>query len=171
MKTIIVATASAVALSTFVPAAGAQTAPSRFYGTLGYGHATRDELNLGAVQGRLGYRWSRWFGIEGDVLFGVQDDSLTIDGDRINFDLKHAEAIFAVVFLPLGENTDILARAGYGHAKIRGSSGDDSATESQEVPAAGVGLQHHFDGVNGVRADYTRFGDANVWSIAYSRRF
>ena len=42
----------------------------------------------------------------------------------------------------------------------------------------GVGGQYSFDGKNGVRVDYTResfqehgANDANVWSIAYIRRF
>jgi outer membrane immunogenic protein len=171
MNTFIAATACAVALGMLVPAARAQTAHSGLYGTLGYANASFDHLNLGAAQGRLGYRMVRWFGVEGDVLFGLRKDSRTIDGDRFDFKLKHAETVYAVAFLPLGENTDILARVGFGHAEIEGSGLGEKRSEETDVPAGGVGFQHHFDGVNGVRADYTRKGSADLWSIAYSRRF
>src|SRR5688572_29156570 len=99
MKTIVAATAFAVALGTLVPAAQAQPGHTGFYGTLCYANASFDHLNLGAVQGRLGYRMARWFGVEGDVLLGVGKDSRIIDGDRFDFKLKHAETLYAVAFL------------------------------------------------------------------------
>jgi hypothetical protein len=107
----------------------------------------------------------------------VKEDTATYSGIAIDFKLKHQEAIYAVGFLPLGENTDLLARVGYGHAEIEGSALGASASAGGDAWAAGVGFQHHFDGKNGVRVDYTRHefnddgGSADVWAVAYSRRF
>jgi hypothetical protein len=92
---------------------------------------------------------------------------------------KHSEAIYGVGFLPLSPNTDLLARIGYGSTKFETTGGPvpDFSTNSQSWNF-GVGAQHHFDGKNGVRADYTReeftknsAGHADVYSIAYTRRF
>ena len=71
----------------------------------------------------------------------------------------------------------ILARGGYGTTKIGASALGVSAAGSDESWNYGVGGQYLFDGQNGVRVDYTRhdFGsgneDANVWSVAYVRKF
>jgi hypothetical protein len=47
------AAASAADLASLAPAmAQAQTAPTGVYATIGYGNASLDPLNLGAVQGR-----------------------------------------------------------------------------------------------------------------------
>jgi hypothetical protein len=177
MKTLMVA-ASAAALAGLVPGiAAAQTAPTGVYASLGYGNANLDPLNLGAIQGRLGYRFNNWFGVEGEAGVGVREDTATYSGIAIDFKLKHQEAIYAVGFLPLSDKTDLLARVGYGHAEIEGSALGASASAGGDAWAAGVGFQHHFDGVNGVRVDYTRHefnddgGSADVWAVAYSRRF
>lgn len=174
MKTLFAA-ASAVALVSVVPAiAQAQTTPGA-YGTVGYGHVDGNGVNLGALQGRLGYRLNNWLGVEGEGAIGIKDDDVNLAGTEVNVDLKHQLGAYVVGFAPLGANTDVFARFGYGTTKIKGTAGGVSATDDGSSWNYGLGAQHHFDGVNGVRVDWTRHdfdgGNADVWSVGYTRKF
>jgi hypothetical protein len=178
---ILLAAASAAAMALVVPAiAQAQTAPTTgVYGSLGYAHVDGQGVDLGALQGRLGYRMNTWFGAEAEGAFGIKDDDVDLGvGTNAKVELKHQLAAYAVGFAPLSENTDLIARIGYGTAKIKASAAGVSASDSGDSFNFGVGAQHHFDGVNGVRVDWTRHdfrddgaGHADVWSIAYTRKF
>jgi len=186
--------AAAVAGLSVLPAAAlAQTAaPTGVYGTLGYADAHTDGVDLGAIEGRLGYRFNNWLGVEGELAGGVKDDksSQAVGGGTVDTKIKlqHEEAIYGVGFLPLSPQFDLLARVGYGDTRIKASAtgtagvGILPVSASQSVHGGswnyGVGAQYHFDGKNGIRGDYTRqeftgdnSGHADVWSIAYSRRF
>jgi outer membrane immunogenic protein len=183
---------AAAAAATLLPAAAlAQAAPpTGVYVNLGYANAHTSDFNLGAVQGRLGWRFNNWLGVEGELAFGVGSDKghETISGVNVDtkVSLKDQEAIYAVGFLPLSDQFDVLARVGYGHqsakasASATGISGPISVSDRADGTSwnFGVGAQYHFDGANGVRADYTReefrgsdSDHADVWSIAYSHRF
>jgi hypothetical protein len=188
------AAASAAVLVCAVPAmAAAQTAPvTGLYGTLGYDNTHDSGADLGAIQGRLGYRFNSWLGVEGELAGGVKSDDVSASFGGVTATgkakLSHQEAIYGVGFLPLGTNWDLLGRIGYGHTKVSvnditvtGSGapiGNLSGSESGDSWNFGVGAQYHWDGQNGVRADYTReeftgsgAGHADVWAIAYSRKF
>lgn len=180
MKVLITA-AAATALAALLPAAAsAQTATSgtSFYGTLGYADTDLDPVNLGAIQGRIGARFGQNFGVEGELSAGVKDDKVNVAGTDVKVKLDHQEAIYGVGFLPISPNFDLLARIGYGHTQGSGSVSGVSATAKGDSWNYGVGGQYLFDGQNGVRLDYTReafrgrdTNDANVWSVAYVRKF
>lgn len=170
------AAASAAALVSVVPAmAQAQTATSGVYGSVGYAQTDVEGVDLGAIQGRVGYRINPWVGVEGEGALGVRDDDYDIAGTSVDVDLKHQLAAYVVGFAPVSANTDLIARFGYGTTKIKESAGGFSATADGESWNYGVGAQHHFDGVNGVRIDWTRHdfdgGNADVWSVGYTRKF
>jgi opacity protein-like surface antigen len=181
MKNALIAAASLAAIAAVVPAASqAQTtAPANTgaYVNLNLGLADGGQADLKAIQGRLGYRFMPYLGIEGELATGIKSDTDTIGGVQVNTKLKHEAAAYGVGFLPVGPNTDILARIGYGTTKLRAKAGGVSVSDSVESVNYGVGAQHHFDGVNGVRADFTRQdfnhdqGHANVWTVGYVRRF
>lgn len=175
MKTALIAAAGLAASLALAPAAQAQEAAGGAYVNLNVGVADVGS-NLWAVQGRLGYRVNKWVGVEGEIATGVKGDDVNFAGVDVDTKLKHQLAAYVVGFLPAGEKTDLIARVGYGTAKFEASAGGASASQSDESFNFGVGAQHHFDGLNGVRIDYTRHefsddGHANVWSIGYSRRF
>jgi outer membrane immunogenic protein len=193
MKTLIAA-ASVAVLAAAIPAlaqAQATTVAPGFYGTLGYADAHTSGVDLGAIQGRLGYRFNNWVGVEGELAGGVKDDksTTTVTGGTVDTKLKleHSEAIYGVGFLPVSPQFDLLARVGYGDTRVKARA---TATGTAAVPVTvsqsahgdswnyGVGGQYHFDEKNGVRADYTRqeftgdnSGHADVWALAYARRF
>lgn len=169
------AAVAAAAALTAMPAA-AQDAPA-FYGNLGYTGIDGDGGTLGAVGGRLGYKFHPNFGVEGELGFGVKDDSTNVAGVEVKNELKHSAAVYGVGFVPLTENFELLARVGYGSSKTKASGAGVSAEDSNESWNYGVGAQYSFDGYNGIRGDYTRHdfrdggGDANAWSVSYVRKF
>lgn len=177
MKTALIAAAAVAATLAMAPAASAQDAADKAgaYVNLNVGLADAGP-NFWAIQGRLGYRVNNWFGVEGEVATGIKGDDVQVGAVSVDTKLKHQLAAYAVGFLPVGENTDLIARIGYGTNKIKASAAGVSASGSDESVNFGVGVQHHFDGANGLRFDYTRNefndgGDANVWTIGYSRKF
>lgn len=182
MKSLVVA-ASAAALLAIPGLAQAQDmGGTRLYGTIGYANVDLDEVNLGAIQGRVGARFGQWFGVEGEAAFGIEEEEVDTGlappaPASVDLDLSHEVGIFGVVFAPVSENFDLLARVGYTTAEVEASAGGVDVGADADGWAFGVGGQFFFDGVNGVRVDYTRHefdddeGEADVWSIAYSRRF
>jgi hypothetical protein len=153
-------------------------APIQPYGTIGYAGADTDDANVGAIQGRLGARFGSYLGLEGELGVGVKDDTVDVGGTPVDIKLRHQEAIYGVGFVPLTPHFDILGRVGYGHSSIRAESGGISVTDGEDSWNYGAGAQYTFDDRNGVRVDYTRhnfqgssISDADVWSVAYLRKF
>jgi hypothetical protein len=183
MKISLLAAASLAVMTAAVPVAsqaqGLFTATDKtgVYGNVNVGIADGGGADLGVIQGRLGYRLNNWLGVEGQAATGLKSDTDTIGGVDVNTKLKHEFSGYVVGFAPVGPNTDLLARVGYGTTKLRAKALGTSISGSEESWNFGVGAQHHFDGQNGIRADYTRqefendAGHANVWTVGYSRRF
>jgi opacity protein-like surface antigen len=157
------------------------TANTGAYGNLGYSNFGIGDANVNAIQGRLGYRFNDYIGVEGEVAAGLNKDKVNIaPGVDAKVKLNHEEAIYGVGFLPLSPRFDLLGRVGYGHSKIstsipgagiKGSDGEDSWN-------FGGGAQYRLDPHNGIRAEYTRqefqghdAGHADVWSVGYNRKF
>ncbi|WP_333586710.1 porin family protein [Phenylobacterium sp.] len=179
MKSLILATAAVAALAAVPAAASAQSMNQpEIYGALGYAHADADDVALGAIQGRLGAKFNPYFGVEGELAFGVKDDSIAVaPGVSADVELNHSAALYAVGFLPVSPNADLFARVGYGTTEAEVSAAGVSAKADGESWNFGVGGRYFLDGQNGFRADYTRQefqndgGKADVWSLAYVRKF
>jgi hypothetical protein len=182
MKNSLIAAASGAAIAAALPAASqaqvfATTAKTGAYANLNLGIADGGSPDLGVIQGRLGYRFNNWLGVEGEAATGIKSDTDDFGGVDVNTKLKHEFAGYVVGFAPLSPNTDLLARVGYGTTRIKTEVAGLSDSDSAESWNFGVGAQHHFDGVNGVRVDYTRqefnhdAGHANVWTVGYTRKF
>ncbi|MDZ4374981.1 MAG: porin family protein [Phenylobacterium sp.] len=179
MKKALIRAASLAAIAAAVPAISmAQpVANSGVYGNLNVGAVDAGQVDVKAIQGRLGYRFNNWIGVEGELGTGLKSDTDTVAGLDVNTKLKHSAGAYVVGFAPVGANTDLIARVGYGTNKYRVKAAGLSASDSEDSFNFGVGAQHHFDGVNGVRVDYTRYEtdksvpDANVWTVGFSRKF
>ncbi|WP_421931942.1 porin family protein [Phenylobacterium sp.] len=177
MKSLIALAATAAVLAIPAAASAQSLSPTTVYGSLGYANANIDDVNLGTIQGRLGARFGQYVGVEGELAGGVKEDSVTISGIKVDLKLKHQVAIYAVGFLPLNPQFDLLARVGYGNSKLEASALGSSAADDGDSWNYGVGGQYFFDDKNGVRVDYTRhdFKDssdnADVWAVAYTRKF
>ena len=180
MKKALIAAATAATFASFVPAiASAQDAASNqgVYGNLNLGIVDAGTADIKAIGGRLGYRFNNWVGVEGELATGLKSDKDTIAGVEVSQKLKHSANAYVVGFAPIGANTDLIARIGYGTSKVSAKAAGVSASDSEESFNYGVGAQHYFDGLNGIRADFTRQdfrhdnGHANVWTVGYTRRF
>jgi opacity protein-like surface antigen len=167
---LIAATAAASAVAAVSAHAQDDTGRS-WYGSLGYANHDTDGTNLGTLQGRLGYRPHRNFGVEGELGFGVNKDSIG-PGERAR--INDEEAIYGVGFLPLNPNFELFGRVGYGRTKYK-ISGPTSFSDSDTGWRLGAGAQWFWDGANGLRGEYTRedhdHGHADVWGVSYVRRF
>ena len=177
----LVSAASVVVLSVAAPVlANAQTAPATgLYGTLGYMGQNSSGGDVGAIQGRLGYRLNNYLGVEGEVAGGVKSDKFGVaPGVSEKASLDHQEAAYAVGFVPISPKLDILGRVGYGHERMHYDGPAATFNQASDSINYGAGVQYNLDPHNGIRADYTREAfqhtgveDANVWSVAYSRHF
>ena len=148
------------------------------YGTLGYnylhGSPANVSVDLGAVTGRVGVRYQKYFGAEAEVSAGVKDQ--TILGAQVSLDSEYAA--YAVGYLPLAPKFDLFARAGYGNAKLKASYQGYSASASGDAWAVGAGAQYFFTAKDGLRAEYTRYistdtsqADMDSFSVSYVRKF
>ncbi|RZJ94863.1 MAG: porin family protein [Brevundimonas sp.] len=175
MRILIIA---AVAASAFAVPAMAQTMSSpSWYGTLGYSQLDHSDGDLGAVTGRVGAKFNRYLGVEGEASFGVKDDDFTVAGVDGSLEHQYDAAAYVVGTLPVTQNLELFARGGYGTTKIKAELGGDSYTADGESWNYGAGANYYFDAQNGVRADWTRrdfrddAGEADVYSVSYVRRF
>lgn len=169
--------ASAVALIG-ATAASAQSVPAQFYGNLGYSFIDGDSgVNLGAINARAGVQLHRYFGLEAEGAIGVDSDRATVAGTTVTTKLRRSIGAYAVGFVPVTPQFDLLVRGGYGGSRIRATAPGAKITDNEDSWNYGVGAQYTFDGKNGVRGDFTRhdfgdgFGHADVWTVAYVRKF
>ena len=175
IKTLIVAAAAAVCM----PAVALAQDDPRGYATLGYGQIETDQLTLGAVTGRAGWKVLPNFGVEVEASIGVEDESfdVSIGGVSGVFELKHDVAAYAVAFLPIGDHVELFARIGYGSTNIEASTPSVTVLGDDESFNYGTGASVFLDGYNGLRADWTRRdyqdngGEADTWTVSYIRRF
>lgn len=146
-----------------------------------------DTLNFTAITGRVGYRITDFLALEGEAGFGLSgesfDDTVTVSNVNVNVDgevkIDSYYAAFARGILPVSDQFDIFARAGYGQAEIAvdltasasGISDTTNQSDSGDDYLFGVGAEYGFTKNDGVRLDITRFSDINIVSLAYSRRF
>lgn len=180
MKNIVLAAAASATVALMAAPAAAQSlafAPTTFYGTLGYAHIDDDGVNLEAATARLGARFGQNFGVEAEGAIGVDGYTQTIGATTASVKLDHSLAAYAVGYLPLSPKFDLMVRGGYGTSQATVKSAGVSIDDDNDSWNYGVGGQYSFDGVNGVRAEYTRYdftnagGAADVWSVSYVRKF
>lgn len=177
MKTLIAATLVAGSVMAVPLMAQAQNS-TEVYGSLNYNQTRTKGADTGAIQGRMGAKITPNFGVEGELAGGVDGDKVYVPGGSANVKMEHQAAAYAVGYLPVTPNLDILGRVGYGTTKF--STGNPAATQfngSRESWNYGVGAEYKFDDKNGLRADWTKSDytksnlDSDTVSVGYVRRF
>ena len=139
------------------------------------------DFNLGAITGRAGARFNNYFGVEGELAVGVRDQEEGSGVNSVSTKLNYEAAAFVVGYLPVSPNGELFARAGVGTTELEvefGTGlGGESVSGSESVLGLGVGGQYFFDGVNGIRGDYTRYTgdddsfDFDAFGLSYVRKF
>lgn len=136
------------------------------YGNIGVALYDVDSSVFGIV-GRIGYKATDYFGVEGEGSIGVNSDN--------GFKVKSSFAGFGVLSVPAGENFDVFARVGYHSTNF----GLNNASGSLDGVAWGLGANFMFTENDGVRVDYTRYevsaggisASSDTISAAYVRKF
>ncbi len=159
-------------------AAAAPALAGEIYGNAGYTFIDGQGAKLGALDGKLGYRFNPYLGVEGEAAFGVADDSIRVGSVPVNLKLESAVAGYVVGFYPVSPKLDLFARVGYGNVRIKASALGVSGAGDQNGWNAGVGAQYFFTAKDGVRGEYAKWGfdgnngvDADTWSVSYVRKF
>lgn len=167
----------AAALTAIAAPAAAQSF-SNVQGSIGYTQLDADDGDLGAITGRIGGKFSQYFGVEGEASIGVKDEDITIAGVSGKLEHDYDAAAYLVGSVPVSANFDVFARVGYGTTSIKADVAGVTAQEDGESVNYGAGANYFFDGRNGVRADWTRrdFTDDNggkvdTYGLSYVRRF
>jgi opacity protein-like surface antigen len=154
---------SAAALLTIAlsGAAQAQTVEDRgVYAGVGVNSFEFDSYTL---SGKLGYNFNEYFGVEGDLGFGISEENDSIDGFDVGAGIDWYTGAFGVLRAPVTEQFDVLGRAGYYFAEVDADITNtvDNLTTDLDADtdgfAFGAGVQYNFgDGNrNGIRAEYT----------------
>ncbi len=189
---IVVAAAAVAAFCSAAPAmAQDQGTSSRsytgIYGNLGWSGVDAQDSWTHSITGRVGGRFGRYVGVEGEVSGGLSTDHNTLGATSVGVKQSLAGAAYGVGFLPLSPNFDLLARVGYGASRFNVEpAGSPSYHATENGVRFGAGAQYFFDGANGIRADWTRHdlsnfkdpggffpGDrrADVWSVSFAHKF
>ncbi|MGE0595499.1 MAG: porin family protein [Hyphomonadaceae bacterium] len=147
---------AAAALMALAAPAHAQAGREGAYVGLGASHYSVDEVDVVGATGRLGYRFHPNFGVEGEASFGIDGDEADILGTPVDIDLENQYGAYAVGFLPVTSNLEVLGRVGWASIDAEGSFGGFTAGASDDGLGLGVGAQYHVNDRFAIRGDYTR---------------
>jgi hypothetical protein len=141
-------------------------AHAEWYAGAGYTQYQLDDADVGGVTGRVGYRFTPHFAVEGEGTLGVDDDS--------NAELNGAYGAYAVGTLPIGSSGfDVHGRAGYNQIDVDGT-GPQADIDAGGL-SYGAGLGWRVGERFGLRADITRTdtddGDADAISLGGTINF
>ncbi|HET9161662.1 MAG TPA: outer membrane beta-barrel protein [Caulobacteraceae bacterium] len=180
MKIIIAAAAAASALAL------AGTASAQVYGTIGYSYYDTQTINLGGPTARIGWKSPTPLGLELEGSIGTDKDTTgKIGPDVVRVQLQNQWAGYVTATGKIGDSFEAFARVGYGSTSLKASSTATSLTttpftfhDTFDSWNMGVGGQFVYDGVNGIRFEYTRMhftddgiDDSNTYTISYVRKF
>lgn len=155
MKFLAIGAAFAALLAVSTPAS-AQTGRTGFYAGLGGTWYSEDDVDVTGATGRLGYRFTPNFGVEGEASFGVEGDTAEFLGTPVDVDLDNQYGAYAVGFLPVSQNFELLGRVGWASIDASGTFGGFTAGADDDGLGVGVGAQYFFTPNFAVRGDYTR---------------
>ena len=173
------AAASVATLFVAAPAL-AQVAPAQVYGNVGYSHYGADldgeDVTLGTIDARLGARFGQYVGVEAEGGLGVKEESIDTGFGDVDIKIKNKLSAYGVGFLPIAPNADLFARIGFGRIELEAEGFGATASDDDTAVSYGAGAQYFFDGMNGVRAEYTRYefdegGDIDSLGVSYVRKF
>jgi outer membrane immunogenic protein len=166
----------AVAMISAPALAQTQEAP-RGYGSLGYTYLDGDKATTGAVTGRLGVDLNRYLALETEASVGVKKDDFTIAGIDGEVKQEWDAAGYVVGKVPVSDRLELFARGGYGHTELKSEIAGVRSDIGGDSWNYGAGANYFVDGVNGVRADWTRRdyrdngGEADAYSLSFIRKF
>lgn len=175
MKTMLFATAAMATLALGANGAMAQSlSQPELYGSLGAGATenNKTDSSLNSINGRVGAKLTPHFGVEGELAVGTNGD--TVDSGR--YKLTNRKAAYAVGYLPVTPNLDLIGRVGVSDTKLKNYS-DTPAVEDGQAFDVGVGAQYNLNSAYSIRGDLTRSefkdgrGDSDNVNLSVVRKF
>lgn len=172
---------AASALTLIAAPAFAQDQSPEVYANIGYSVAQISssgfDWDVGSITARAGVNLHPNFAVEGELSYGVDDDTVDVGGGDVTIENEYDLAIYGVAVLPISEQVQLFARLGFGHTEGAVSGGGISESIDGKSWNFGAGGQFMIDGQNGFRADWTRRdftedgGELDVYSVSFVRRF
>lgn len=156
MKFLAIGAAAIAAALAFVTPAAAQAQERGFYAGVGGTWFSVGDVDVTGATGRVGYKFNRNLGVEGEASFGVDGDEADFLGTPVDVDLENQYGVYAVGYLPLSDRFEVLGRAGWASVDAQGSFGGFTAGAEDDGLGLGAGVQYHVSNNFAVRADYTR---------------
>ena len=138
-----------------------------------YSYLDFEEGTFNAFGARAGLDFAKFFGVEGEVFFGVGEDEV----GGVDIELNNKFGGYGVLRIPDSiPGVTPFVRAGVVNAELEASAGPFSGSESDTGYAFGGGLSGGLVGTPfGWRVDYTRLEfddvDANEFSAALVYKF
>jgi hypothetical protein len=169
-RTLLAAVGALGAVALVAPAASAQV-----YAGAGATIFTADvngqDVSLGAILGRAGFKTNTFFGVEGEFAIGIQDDNFDILGQEVSVGLDSEYGVFAVGWLPIPLVGDLFGRVGYADLSIGAGAGAlGSVSEGGSGLAYGAGIALSQIPFTKLRLDYTRYepddGEIDAFGIS-----
>lgn len=146
----------------------ADTGDTGFYGGLGYTQYDAEDVDVGGATVRGGYKFTPHFGVEGEASFGIEGDTADVLGTPVDVDLDDQFGVYGIGFLPVGQNLELFARAGYATIDAEGSVGGFTAGADEDGLGAGVGAQWWLTDNFALRGEYTRLASDDDGINAYA---
>jgi OOP family OmpA-OmpF porin len=169
-RTLLAAATGLGAAALLAPAASAQV-----YAGAGATIFTADvdgeDVSLGAILGRAGFKTNPFFGVEGEFAIGIQDDEFDVLGQEVSVGLENEYGVFAVGWLPIPLIGDLFGRVGYADLTIEADvNGTTVGSEDGSGLAYGAGFQFSQFPFTQLRVEYTRYepDDAEIDSFGVS---
>lgn len=157
-KTALLAGAAiAASVVAFAPDASAQVYAGAG-ATIFTAEAGGEDVSLGAILGRVGFKTNPFFGVEGEFAIGIQDDEFDVLGQEVSVGLDSEYGVFAVGWLPIPLVGDLFGRVGYADLSIEADAGGfGSVSEDGSGLAYGAGFQFSQFPFTQLRVEYTRY--------------
>jgi len=133
-----------------------------------------EDVSLGAILGRAGFKTNTFFGVEGEFAVGIQDDEFNVLGTQVSVGLDSEYGVFAVGWLPIPLVGDLFGRVGYADLSIEADAGGlGSLSEDGAGLAYGAGFQLSQIPFTKLRLEYTRYepDDGEIDSFGISALF
>ena len=161
---------AASALTGFASAAQAQDTGAY----VGIGAATY-EFDTYGIDGKVGYNFNEYFGVEGQGILGLTSQTETVGTTEVKGKIDYTIGGFGVVRFPVSETFEIFGRGGYHNTGVSVETNGAEVSGDFDGFAAGGGVQFNLNELSGIRAEYTYLdGDGanlDTFSVSYVRKF
>lgn len=130
-----------------------------------YDEAGFPTLNPTAVGIRGGYGFNEHFALELRAGTGVADDSVTVLGVPVSFEIDRYVGLYGRGLLPLSDRFSLYGLLGYSDGKATASGGGLTLSASDSDISFGLGADFKMTSTATLSAEWTRFLDETDYTL------